>query len=273
MIDLERFKEIQPQLKAWFPPEAHVERELPGGSSTWYFVPWQLIRERLDEVAPDWQMDYNDPVYLEDMCVIQCSITICGITRKAPGNAPIKLISGKGKDMARGTPVERAVADAFKNAAEAFGICRYLDEQADKKTKEAFVRHMRSGGNGKAGIHYRSNEEGKPAAKPAVKPSSKPFGQSKQATKPVDANKPISVEQCKRFWAIARQGSYTDGAVRKLLETYQLTSTQQITVGIYDEICRKAGDPDFAAIYNKAALTMQSVGTGNWEDQAAIANS
>jgi hypothetical protein len=178
-INLERFKEIQSALKAWFSPEAHVERDLPGGG-VWWYVPWQLIRERLDEVASDWQVDYTDPVYLEDLCVIRCRITICGIVREAPGNAPLKLISKTGKDMARGTPVERAVADAFKSCCEAFGICRYLDDQADKKTKEDFIRYLHKGGNGRAVVNYQNNQaiaNGSQPKKPA-NPPAKPFGGS-----------------------------------------------------------------------------------------------
>lgn len=190
--DLERYKEIQPLLKAWFPPEDHVQRDLPGGLS-WWFVPWQLIRERLDEVVPDWQVDYTDPIYLEDLCVIRCRITICGIVREAPGNAPLKLISGQGKDMARGTPVERAVADAFKSCCEAFGICRYLDEQTDKKAKETFIRYMHKGGNGRAAQVYRDNQaiaNGEQPRKP-VNRSSKPFGGSAPKAQPAAKAAPL----------------------------------------------------------------------------------
>lgn len=176
-IDLERFKEVQPLLKEWFPPDVHVERDLPGGQ-TWWYVPWQIIRDRLDEVVPDWQVDYTDPVYLEELCVIRCRITICGITREAPGNAPIKLLSRTGKDMSRGTPVERAVADAFKSCCESFGICRYLDDQTDKKNKEAFIRYLHKSGNGRAAVVYRNNQAIAAGESPrvATKPSPKPFG-------------------------------------------------------------------------------------------------
>ena len=237
MIDIERFKEIAPQLKAPFPVSAHKERDLPGGG-TWYYVPWQLIRDRLDEIVPDWTVEYTDPILFEDLCVIRCRMTICGIVREAPGNAPVKLMSQSGKDMARGTPVERAIADATKNAAEAFGVCRYLDDQADPATKEAFVRHMRSGGNARAGTHLRGKTE-------VPKPAAKPFGRAQL----------ISQEQVMRFWTIARRTGYSDEAVKKLIATYQLESTKQITTDIYEALCGKASDADLAAIYLNIAET------------------
>ena len=138
-----QFREIIVKLKEPFPPHLHQERKLPGGGR-WFFIPWQSIRERLDEVYPEWECFWGEPIYLGQNCIIQCTIKIAGISRSAPGNAPIELISSSGKDMSRGTPVERATADAFKNAAEAWGIGRYLDDQ------DFTVKHMRSVGDGRA---------------------------------------------------------------------------------------------------------------------------
>jgi len=56
-------------------------------------------------------------------------ITIARISREAVGNAKITQLSKSGNDMSRGTPIERAIADAFKNAAESFGVAAYLDDQ------------------------------------------------------------------------------------------------------------------------------------------------
>jgi len=127
-LKVNEFREILKQLKTPFPPEQHQDRSLPGGGR-WFYIPWQNIRERLDEICPEWQMSWTEPSYVGDFCCISCTITICGISRQAPGNAQIQLLSSSGKDMSRGTPLERATADAFKNAAEAFGIARYLDDQ------------------------------------------------------------------------------------------------------------------------------------------------
>ncbi len=119
----------------------HKDRDLPGGGRWWY-LPWQTIRAYLDEVCPDWQVLYSDPIYLDKFCVVTCTLSLCGVSRQGVGSAPIELISSKGKDMARGNPIERAIADSFKNAAEQFGIGAYLDEQTDDTTKQRFLDYM-----------------------------------------------------------------------------------------------------------------------------------
>jgi len=128
------------KLKQPFPPEDHEIRDLPGGKSG-FNIRWQKIRSRLHHGCPDWQVTYTDPNYLEDYCYIKCTITIAGVSREAVGNAKIQQISSAGKDMSRGTPIERAIADAFKNAAECFGVGAYLDDQ------EYVVRYLHSKGD------------------------------------------------------------------------------------------------------------------------------
>jgi len=121
-------EEATEKLRQPFSPEDHVIRDLPGGKK-WVYIPWQKIRSRLHKACPDWQVSYSDPIYLEDHCCVRCKITIENVSREAIGNAKIQLISIAGKDMSRGTPIERAIADAFKNAAECFGVGAYLDDQ------------------------------------------------------------------------------------------------------------------------------------------------
>ena len=182
-------QDIITQLKAWFPPEAHGERELPGGGK-WFFVPWQLIRERFDQVCPDWEVAYSAPAYLGDYCTIICTITIGGISKQGVGNAEVLLLSSSGKNMARGTPIERATADAFKNAAEAWGVARYLDEQTDPKTKADFVRYMQHSGNGRAADFYHRNQGNLPprngnGSSASAKAQAKPFGQPLKRTREI----------------------------------------------------------------------------------------
>lgn len=147
---------ILKELKEPFPASAHKDRDLPGGGR-WFYIPWQLIRDRLDEVCPDWQVSYSHASYVGDFCCILCTITIAGVSRQAPGNAPIVQLSNKGNDMSRGSPIERATADAFKNAAEAFGVGRYLDNQS------FVVKLMQSQGDGR-GVQfaYRDNKKASP---------------------------------------------------------------------------------------------------------------
>ena len=185
--------EIIPHLKAWFPPEAHRDRDLPGGGK-WFFIPWQQIRERLDEVCPEWQVSYSAPQYIGDYCTVTCTITITGISRQGIGNAEIEVLSKRGKDMSRGTPIERAVADAFKTAAEAWGVARYLDEQADDQTREAFVRYMHGKGDGRAALNYHRNEGSLPATAQASRKAdvSKPFGQPDRPSKPAATTRPAA---------------------------------------------------------------------------------
>jgi hypothetical protein len=139
----EEFQLILKQLREPFPPEDHAERDLPGGGK-WLFVSWQKIRARLDQVCPDWAISYCTPQYLDKYCVVSCTITINGVSRQALGNAEIELLSRSGKDMSRGTPIERAIADAFKNAAESFGVCAYLDDQ------KFVARYLRQAGDFRA---------------------------------------------------------------------------------------------------------------------------
>ena len=79
-MDNEELIAIQQALKAWFPPEDHKLRDLPGGKSQWYYVPWQTVRERLDQVYPAWQASYSEPRYIGDYCTVTCTITINGIS-------------------------------------------------------------------------------------------------------------------------------------------------------------------------------------------------
>lgn len=160
--------EILPQLKAWFPPSAHKERDLKGGGQWWY-VPWQIIRDRLDEVCPgEWAVSYGNPSYLGDYCHISCTLSICGVCREGVGSAEIQLLSSSGKNMARGNPIERATADAFKNAAEQFGLAAYLDEQTDNKKR--FVVYMQRAGNGKPAAEFQKELREEAGLPPKARP-------------------------------------------------------------------------------------------------------
>jgi hypothetical protein len=247
--------DILPQLKAWFPPEAHKERDLPGGGS-WWFVPWQAIRDRLDEVCPDsWEVRYGEPQYLGDFCYVSCTLTLCGVSRQGVGSAEIQLLSSKGRNMARGNPIERAVADAFKNAAEQFGIAAYLDEQADTKTKQNFARYMHRAGNSKVAQQYKDNEaiaRGEEPQRPQrSNPAAKPFGRAAVT----DANTPITEAQVKRFYAIARtDGGFTKEGLTAFLNASELENATKIPRSQYDEFCKAVGDREQGQAWNEFAV-------------------
>lgn len=242
------------QLKAWFAPEVHKERDLPGGGK-WFYIPWQLIRERFDDVWPAWEVSYSPATYLGDYCTITCTITISGISKQGVGNAQILMLSSSGKDMSRGTPIERATADAFKNAAEAWGVARYLDEQTDPKTKADFVRYMQHSGNGRAAALHYQNEGNAPPKKP-ITVTHGAFGKKKPPQEPTPML--ASLAQMKRFWAIAKNCGYTEQGAKALIESFGFASSTEVTIAVYDELCRKAADPDLMAIYNDRAKLEKS---------------
>ncbi len=155
------------RLKEPFPVAEHKERKLPGGGR-WFYIPWQTIRDRLEELFPlDWRTTYSDPVVVGDYTVIRCQLTILlsqgGITREGIGNdKAFPELNQQGKVKTIGTPPERARADAFKNAAEEFGIGAYLDDQ------KFVIRHMQTLGDSRAYKFAKENdwlEHGLPASK------------------------------------------------------------------------------------------------------------
>ncbi|WP_174711343.1 Rad52/Rad22 family DNA repair protein [Nostoc sp. TCL240-02] len=121
-------RRIQSELKKPFPASLHEFRELPGGKK-WVFLKWQTIRERLDEVTPEWISDYSEIQYLGNDAICRCGITILGVRKEAIASVPISITSSGGKEMSRGSAADRLAAEALKNTAEAWGVGRYLDDQ------------------------------------------------------------------------------------------------------------------------------------------------
>lgn len=250
-------REIIAELKKPFPPQDHQERKLPGGG-TWFFVPWQKIRDRLDDVCPDWQVNYSDPSYLGDFCVVSCTLTIAGTSRQAIGNAPIVVLSSTGQDASRGTPIERAIADAFKNAAEAFGVGAYLDTQSKDK-REFTMRYMQQKGDGRAVKYARDNDWIEGSLPTAAQRESR-AREERQGVNPITGTKPssqfaISAAQSKRLYAIARNNGYTDAGIRALIGHHGFEDSQQITTSSYNQICQHAGDREMATAFNERAKT------------------
>jgi hypothetical protein len=144
--------EIITQLKKPFTPEQHKDRALKGGG-TWFYIPWQLIRDRVEEVDPNYETEYGEPKHLDKYCWVTCTLIIHEVSRQAIGNAEIELLSSTGKNMERGNCIERAIADAFKNAAEAFGIAAYLDDQ------EAVIRILSGKGDQRAYKYAKDQQQ------------------------------------------------------------------------------------------------------------------
>lgn len=127
--DREELRRIQDELRQPFPARAHELRDLPGGARKWAFIKWQTIRERLDDVYPDWIIDYSDIQYLGNDAICRCGITIMGIRKEALASVPISILSSKGNEMTRGSAADRLAAEGLKNSAELWGVGRYLDDQ------------------------------------------------------------------------------------------------------------------------------------------------
>ncbi|MBW4675909.1 MAG: RAD52 family DNA repair protein [Desmonostoc geniculatum HA4340-LM1] len=125
----DELRQIQSELKKLFPANLHEVRELPGSSKKWVFLRWQTIRERLDEVAPDWMSDYSEIQYMGNDAICRCGITILGVRKEAIASVPISMQSKAGNEMTRGSAADRLAAEGLKNAAECWGVGRYLDDQ------------------------------------------------------------------------------------------------------------------------------------------------
>jgi hypothetical protein len=147
MID----RELQKQLKAPFPATDHKERSLLG-KGRWFFIPWQRIKERLDECAPDWQVSYSDPLIAGESVVIRCRLTIGGVSREGVGNSDAYRERTSGGNYKYGSSIECATADAFKNAAELFGVGAYLDDQ------DFVVKYLRGQGDSRGTKFAYENE-------------------------------------------------------------------------------------------------------------------
>jgi hypothetical protein len=137
----EELKNIQQALRQPFPANLHEVRELPGGSRKWVFLRWQTVRERLDEVYPEWSPDYSEIQYLGNDAICKCAITILGVRKEAIASVPISVLSKNGNEMSRGSAADRLAAEGLKNAAETWGVGRYLDDQSF--TIKYLWEHMR----------------------------------------------------------------------------------------------------------------------------------
>jgi len=210
---MKKLSEVLPALGAHFLPEEHKERILPG-SDKWFYIPWTLYLQRLNEVCPDdWEMTFSEPRYLEKnagdkLCYVTCTLVICGVTRQGIGAVPAEVLSNSGKNAERGNAVERAIAESLKNAGEMFSIGSYLDLQTDPKTKADFLRYMQQNNDGRAAAFHHQNEGHTQKRSPVQKSQSKPFGKPNLAIapKPQAATEPelVTSEQRNQFWAIAQ---------------------------------------------------------------------
>lgn len=129
--DGKSFHDVKELFKEPFPPEDHkhfkVGQDKDLGCDAYYvYVPWQIIRNRIDEIVGVECWCLQVVGYFADETgspVIQGRLNILGVVLEGVG-------FGKSRGNWQGSKTEIAYADLFKNCAEQFGFCRYLDDQA-----------------------------------------------------------------------------------------------------------------------------------------------
>lgn len=231
----EELRTIIAELKKPFPAPLHEIRELPGGARKWVFLRWQTVRERLDEVCPDWTIDHSEIQYLGNDATCRCGITILGVRKEAIASVPITLLSKQGNDMARGSAADRLAAEALKNAAETWGVGRYLDDQPftigylwnnRHKLDEKMFGEVR-----KLSEQYKLflKEKNTPPADNGLLATMNSAGFKNTRT--------ISEAQQKRFWAIAKgELKLSDSAVKVAQKYFGFDHTEQITADKYEPL-------------------------------------
>lgn len=78
-----QLKSIQSQFREPLSANKHKVRDLPGTSKKWAYLPHQAIRERLDEVYPEWIIDYSEIQHFNNDAICRAAITILGIRKEA----------------------------------------------------------------------------------------------------------------------------------------------------------------------------------------------
>ncbi|MCC5636356.1 RAD52 family DNA repair protein [Nostoc sp. CHAB 5844] len=250
----EELRHIQAELKKPFPPSAHQIRELPG-KGYWAFISHQVIRQRLDEIAPEWQADFSSIERLENDAVCRCGITISGIRKEAIGSVPLIAATNRdGKDVSRGSAGDRVAAEALKNAAEMWGVGVYLDDQgfvANYLSKNAEDLSDEAKNKLRSLIAYLRTKGELPPPNSTV--SAKPIPKTQQSTVSegsilhdmtgVSPVKTISEAQAKRLWAIAKKDlNLSEDDVRSVLSEFSVEKTAEIAVTDYDKVIQRLKD-------------------------------
>ncbi|WP_143861768.1 hypothetical protein [Nostoc linckia] len=103
--------------------------------------------QRLNAVCPgEWHTRVNSTNIAGDYTVVMLELTICGVTRTGIGDdKTFPELNEQGKAKTIGSPPIKAFRSAFKDAAEQFGICAYLDDQKAKRNE--FAKYMASKGD------------------------------------------------------------------------------------------------------------------------------
>lgn len=227
----DELRQIIGLLKQPFSPSQHQIRELPG-KGNWLFIPWQAVRERLDEVYPEWTVDYSEIKIIETQAFCKCGITIAGVRKEAYGDVPVLVLSSSGKDITRGSFGDRVVAEAFKNAAEQWGIARYLDDQKFVisyllDNADQLDDRIRNPLMSLAAAHkITAGDKPKPKKEVVV------VSQKENTDEPTITN-----DQAKLLWSTARETlNLSDNEVKAVLTTLNYAGTMSIPASQYNKV-------------------------------------
>lgn len=117
------------------------------------YIDARLVQERLDDVDPDWTVNYNffageegDRIGRKENVPTAANLTVCGVTRPDVGQNDTDTVDDK--------HVKSAVSDAFKRAAVTFGVGRYLYTLGEAKlvAGEYWEKNGKVGGINEKGL-------------------------------------------------------------------------------------------------------------------------
>ena len=254
----DELRHIQSELKKPFPANLHEVREIPGSNKKWVFLKWQIIRERLDEVAPDWMSDYSEIQYVGNDAICRCGIAILGVRKEAIASVTISAQSKAGNEMTRGSAADRLAAEGLKNAAECWGVGRYLDDQAF--TIRYLWEQMSELNDAMCGEVRRLSEQYKiqvVAAQPQNKPHPKQQSSSVREAK-IPAFSAVTTATYDRTLLNAeiesllkRKGITVEQAQNALFELFKVRSRQHLSDNQLAEFLDYLKSPKDFAIYKK----------------------
>lgn len=232
----EQLKLIQSELREPLAANKHKVRDLPGTSKKWVYLPHQTIRERLDEVCPEWVIDYSEIQYFGNDAICRAAITILGVRKEAIASVPLSILSSNNKEMTRGSAADRLAAEAIRNSSEQWGIGRYLDDQ------EFTIRYL---WQHRHELSQEMQEEVQRLTtqykiqqgfikEPVRQKTEGSILHSMSGTNPGIL---ISEKQCKRLWAIAKNElKLDDTTIKAVQQRYGFNKTEDITVDQYESV-------------------------------------
>lgn len=124
------YGEIQADLRKPIPAKYLDTKRKQGNNLT--FITWYHCCHILDHYAPGWEGRITETRFTEDRIFVTYSLTIHGadrsVTREATGTEVLKELDKEGKirEIAYGDPSSNASSMAFRRAAAAHGLGRYL---------------------------------------------------------------------------------------------------------------------------------------------------